>query len=424
MKILLTGATGFIGSHLLNRLLNDGHELVACVRDPDAKQKLMPSIQWLPCDFSRDVTAESWLPRLDGVDLAINAVGIIKAYGEQTFENVQSKAPIALFSACEQKNIKVIQVSALGADLEGQPEFLETKRQADNFLQGLSIDSIIVYPSLVIGRGGTSTATFNTVSASPITPLLGEGDQKVQPIHIDDVAGAISHMIQHWPGGKQSHQLVGPETLTTAEMYKTIRGWLGLGRPRFFKIPLGMVRSMARRGDKNSGSMLNSDSLRMLLEARTPEATYNAYQAKPLRESLALNPAQFSDRMGAHVAYTRPLILWSLIFIWLFTGITSAFFDMESSYEFMATGGTTGLKATIAIYAGSVFDFTLGVAMIMGYRMRLVLSSQITLMLVYMVLISFIDPAQWLLPFGPITKNFTLLAATFFLFVTEPRFKR
>ena len=424
MRILLTGVTGFIGSHLMKRLLSDGHEIVACARQAERKQKLVPSVRWLSCDFARDTTPDIWLNRLDGIDIAINTVGIIKQRGEQSFDNVQARAPMALFSACDQKGIKVIQVSALGADLEGQPEFLDTKRQADTFLQSLAIDSIIVYPSLVIGRGGTSTATFNTMSACLVTPLLGDGDQKVQPIHIDDVTGAISHMVEHWPGGKAQHQLVGPEVLSTAQLYTTIREWLGLGVPRFLRVPLTVVRSIANLGDRTGVGMLNSDSLRMLLEARTPEATYSGYQSKPLRESLALNPAETADRMGAHVGYTRPLILWSLIFIWIFTGLTSAFFDIESSYAFMATGGITGATAGAFIYFGAAFDFALGVAMIKGYRLRLVFSSQITLMLVYMVCISFIDPAQWLLPFGPITKNLTLLAATLFLFVTEPKRKR
>ena len=424
MRLLITGATGFVGGHLMKRLLNDGHEIVACARRPETRAQLMPSVQWLACNFTQDIAAEVWLDRLDGIDLVVNAVGIIEQRGQQSFDNVQARAPAALFSACDTKNIKVIQISALGADLEGQPDFLETKRQADSFLQSLSVDSIIVYPSLVIGRGGTSTAMFNTMSACPVTPLLGAGDQEVQPIHIDDVTATISHMIQHWPGGKQKHQLVGPEILSTAELYATLRKWLGLGVPRFFRLPLTLVRSLARLGDKTGVGMLNSESLRMLLEARTPEATYSGYQSRPLRESLALNPAQTADRMGAHVGYTRPLILWSLIIVWIFTGITTAFLDLDSSYEFLATGGITGAKATAFIYFGAGFDFMLGVAMIMGYRMRLVLSTQINLMLVYMICIAFIDPAQWLHPFGPITKNFTLLAATFFLFVTQPKRKK
>ena len=284
MKILLTGASGFVGSHLIKRLLDDGHSIVACARNPEKQKALMPSVEWVACDFTQDTNKEAWLPRLKNIDVAINAVGIIEEKGEQSFANVQTKTPIALFDACAQSNVKVVQVSALGADCEGQPEFLASKRLADQHLQSLEVDSIIVYPSIVIGRGGQSTELFNAVSAFLVTPLIGDGGQKLQPIHINDVTGNISHMLANWNEPKQVHQLVGPDVITTKEMYSTLRAWLNLGSANFIKMPMWLIKPAAKMGDITGVGMLNTDTLNMLENARTPDATYSGYKSKSLKD--------------------------------------------------------------------------------------------------------------------------------------------
>ena len=104
MKILLTGASGFIGRHIKQALnKHEEYELIT------------PSHH--DADFNINVTASDWLPILKRVDVVINAVGIITETKCQLFSNLHSKALIALFQACEQSHlIRVIQMSALGAD--------------------------------------------------------------------------------------------------------------------------------------------------------------------------------------------------------------------------------------------------------------------------------------------------------------------
>ncbi len=422
MRILITGASGFIGFHLLKQLIKNGHSVVGCTRRVRTLQHYLPNVEWIHCDFTQDISPDMWRPRLEGIDVIVNAVGIIEEQGNQTFETVQTLTPIALFDAADSLDIKVIQISALGADDPDVKEnFLRTKLDADNHLNTLSIESIIVHPSIVIGRGGTSTALFNCMAALPITPLIGDGQQKIQPIHIDDAITSLVHMIEHWPGGKKRHQLMGANILTMTELYTLTREWLRLPNIRFIKIPLPLLRPLANLNEKIGGKgLLNNGTLNLLENARTPEATYHATPPKPLQDALWLDPATKSDTWYARLQSVHPMMFWSIAFIWIFTGLTSAFFDLDSGYALMASGGFSGWQATTAIYAGAIVDFSLGIMMIKHYRLRWIYSIQITMMLGYMVAIAFIAPDQWLHPFGPVTKNFPLIAGTIFLLFTLP----
>lgn len=92
MNILLTGASGFVGQNLLSALVSEGHKVVACVRDTKKWQARFPEIKCLECDFSKDHNPDVWVPRLKGIDLVINAVGIIVETRSQSFENIHTKS--------------------------------------------------------------------------------------------------------------------------------------------------------------------------------------------------------------------------------------------------------------------------------------------------------------------------------------------
>lgn len=426
MNVLVTGATGFLGFNIAKALVKAGHSVVACARNPDEWRTKLPMFTWQEVDFSKDVTSAAWLPRLTNVDLVINAVGIIAESGEQTFKRIQTDAPCALFAAANELNLKVIQISAIGADQPNQmPPFLETKKHADHFLQALPVDSVIAYPSIVMGRAGTSTALFQKIAALPVIPLIGKGEQVVNPVHIDDVVAAIVHIVSHWEAGKRTFYLTGSEVYTLRKLYDEQREWLRLPEARFLEVPKLLVKGALGMADKMGlaklfPNIISSDTLDLLDSVGAPAPSYTPVMPRKLKDAFWLEPATLSDTWGARLRILHPLMLLALAFIWIFTGLTSAFFDLESGYELLAAGGITGAFATLGIYTGALLDFALGVAMLIRYRYRQVLWFQIVLMCSYMVLIGFIVPEQWLHPFGPVTKNFPMLAGTLLLIWMEP----
>ena len=106
---------------------------------------------------------------------------------------------------------------------------------------------------------------------------------------------------------------------------------------------------------------------------------------------------------------------YSLAFLWIFTGLTSVYFSPEIGYEILANANVNGALADVAIYAGGILDIVLGLWLITSFKTKLCCITQISVITVYTILLTFIDASFWLHPFGPITKNIPIVVLIFFL---------
>jgi uncharacterized protein YbjT (DUF2867 family) len=187
MNILLAGASGFIGANLSRALAAAGH-------------RVRPISRRHGVDFGNMTRRADWQPHLDGIDVAINCVGIIGETRVQTFSTLHAEAPIALFDACVEAGVRrVIQVSALGADATAFSAYHLSKRAADDHLRGLDLDWFVLRPSLIYGRGGGSAALFMRLARLPRVPVIGDGLQSLQPIHIGEVVATVLRCLDARP---------------------------------------------------------------------------------------------------------------------------------------------------------------------------------------------------------------------------------
>jgi len=422
MQILLTGASGFIGQHLLPALLAQGHKVVACVRQPSVWQARMPEVKWLACDYSKEHDPQVWLARLSNIDVVINAVGIIREKRGQRFEDLHTHAPIALFKAAKQLGIyKILQISALGST---NSAYHRSKRAADEALLALKVDAVIFYPSIVIGRGGGSTTLFSAMAALPVIPVIGKGDQALQPIHIDDLIACVLAVLGNWPSGGQRLELVGSQEVSFLQLLVLMRKWLNLKPTVTWFIPIALMTLLAKINNWLGIGPLTSESLDMLLRGNcgnpTPVTAVTGIKPRTVEVGLRENPASMADRWQARLFFLRPLLRISIGFIWILTGIVSAFvYPVEESYKLLAAIGISGIWAPIMLYSAAALDGLLGIATLVAYRIRVVVGLQLLLMMSYMIMISWALPAFWLHPFGPISKNVPLLVATLIMLVFE-----
>jgi len=110
------------------------------------------------------------------------------------------------------------------------------------------------------------------------------------------------------------------------------------------------------------------------------------------------------------------LIKFSLSFLWIFTGLTSLYFARDTGYEILAKGGVEGLVADVFVFGGGVLDIIIGIWLVSGFYLRQCCKIQILIIIVYSILLTFIDPTYWLHPFGPLTKNIPILVLILVLF--------
>jgi uncharacterized protein YbjT (DUF2867 family) len=412
MRILVTGATGFIGSAIVAALRRSAHDVVLCVHRTGHRY-LPIDAETIEVDYMHDLTAEAWLSRLAGVDVVINAVGILRESVQARFAELHQIAPTALFQACEQGGVsRVIQISALGAD-EGVSQYHRTKRAADDVLRASTLDWTIVQPSVVFGQSGASTRLFLRLASLPVIPLVGRGEQRMQPVHIDDLVAIVTRLIEHGLAVKQTIAAVGPEAVTMRKMLSVYRMLLGLGKTFMVPIPLALIRPAARVGNVLKGGALSTETLHMLLDGNTGsvQATHEilGYHPRALEQFVPPEEAD-SLRMSAVWSWIHPMLLAGIAIMWAAAGVVSWIYAQDHGMTLLAKMGLSPEFATGAFIVACGVNVALGIATLLtpGKILWLV---QLAVMGFYTVALSWVAPQLWADPFGALIKNLPIAVA-------------
>jgi uncharacterized protein YbjT (DUF2867 family) len=223
MKLFLTGATGFIGGHILHALVENGHKVTCLVRGrrvagtkrqsaPAAQLLSLPGVRLLEGEW---IAPESWVDHVTGHDVVINTVGIIREKRGATFQAVHTTAPIALFDAAKRAGAhKIIQISAMGADEEAVSRYHLSKRAADRHLATSGVSYVILRPSFVYGPGDHSMSFFARLAALPVTTVPGDGKCRFQPLLVADLVHAVMGAVGDPDLANMTVDVGGDQTLT------------------------------------------------------------------------------------------------------------------------------------------------------------------------------------------------------------------
>jgi uncharacterized protein YbjT (DUF2867 family) len=427
MRILITGATGFIGSHIAEAASKAGHQLILCSRNPTIAKQRFPCAKSIQVDFSRDDDTDLWRQHTKEIDVVINTVGIIREYGKQTFNALHRDTPIALFRACEISHVKrVIQISALGADKSAISHYHLSKRAADTLLSGLNLDWAILMPSIVYGPNAKSMALFKALSSLPLIPLVDSGDQPIQPLHISDLVSAVMHCIEADQPIHKRIELVGPEPITMKALHYQLRNWLGYASARFISLPYSAALQFAQWGGMLGCTPIDDEAICMLRRGNTGDVSGYieefGYRPKSFNQALAELPAQQADRWHAGLYFLRPLLRWSIAFVWLFTGFISLFLvPTDTSYEMLAKTGVNANWAPLFLYGASLIDLLIGLAVMLRFYPSQIGGLQILLITLYTLIITASQPEHWLHPFGPVSKNAPMILAILIMITLEKK---
>ena len=416
MRILLTGASGFIGRHLLQRLLADGHEVVAAVRKPLAVQA--PRLSGIHADFAKDSDKSAWLARLHGIDAVINTVGIFRESGEQTFARLHVATPRALFAACAEAGHvrRVIQLSALGADAGAASAYQHSKKLADDYLAGLPLQAAIVLPSLVYGRDGASSRLFRALASMPFCLRFGQAPQLVQPIHIDDACAAISALLGSADSGRVA--LVGPRALPFTSYLDALRRAMGLGKLPLLRLPAIAGRWCARLARLLPGSLVDEAAWDMLERGNSadPAATARLLGHPPRAPERFIDDPE-AARTRAKLDWLLPLLRASVAAVWLATAAVSfGLYPPADSYRLLERSGVPPALGPLMLYGAATLDLLIGLGIMLLRRRRWLWLLQIGLIGFYTAYIALRLPEFLLHPYGPLIKNLPMLAAIWLLY--------
>lgn len=411
MHVLVIGAGGFVGRHLVGRLVAEGVRVTAAGRDPVRLAQAMCGVSTIRCDLAQD-TADEWLPRLRGVDAVVNCAGIIGDGGR--YATVHDQGARAVFDACHASGVgRVVQVSALGADAGATTRYHLSKRAADDHLSSLDpsgarMDWVVLRPSLIIGRGGQSSALFGALASLRVTPRLGQGRWRVQPVHVNDLIASIVRLLHQKTPIAERIDIVGPEPMTTDALTASMRHWMGLAPAPVVRMPRWMLAAVTRLGI----GPVTRESLTMLEVGNTgevePMIVATGLVPATLDVALAQTPATDADRLAARLMPLAPVLRWLLAVVWLAGGIVPlALTPAGTNFALLARVGLTGTPAITALVAGAVLDIAVGLALLV--RVRRAELAAVVVTLGYTAILAATMPALWADPLGALIKNAAVL---------------
>jgi uncharacterized protein YbjT (DUF2867 family) len=424
VKVLIAGATGFIGSRLANALAAAGHEVVCASRHGD---ELPPGCaRHARLDYSALPGSLELQRMVSGCEVVINAVGILRSRGSQTFGALHEAGPRALFAACSAAGVRrVIQISALGAEPGALSGYHRSKHAADRFLMDLPLDWVVVQPSLVYGAGGSSAGLFDMLATMPVIPLPAGGNQRVQPVHVDDVVAAVRKLAESPAPLRFVLPVAGPEPMALKEFLGDLRSALGKPRTLMITVPHTLMRFGAAIGNYLPGAMLDSETYAMLGRGSVANATpFTQWLGRPPRPVARFVPAAERDahRVSAALSWLAPLLRIGVATMWLIAAIVSmGLYPVDDSLRLLRDIGVTPALAPILLMGAIAIDLAFGILTLLPKRHRWLWTAQIAVVITYTLIISWRLPELWLEPFGPVAKNLPILVMLLLLQQFERR---
>lgn len=235
--ILLTGATGVVGSALLPRLLEEGHEVRCLVRDPRRLGADRVRVQLSLSDLG---DPRGLRHAVRGADTVIHLAAAIRDQPPLRLEEVTALGTHRLLSAAERAGVRrFVFFSALGATEFQRTRFFRAKALAEKRVKASPLETTIFAPSIVYGRDDDWVRLMRRLALLPLLPISGRGRSAYEPIWARDAAEAVIASLDAEPG---RYELAGPERLTYEQTAKLIARASGRERPALH-IPLPFVRA-------------------------------------------------------------------------------------------------------------------------------------------------------------------------------------
>jgi NADH dehydrogenase len=262
MRVLVTGGTGFVGPHVVRALADRGHDLKLLVRDSTRSRELP----------GRPVVGEmtntvSLRHAVEGVDAVVHLVAIRQGSNQQ-FERVMEQGTRDLVAAAKDAGVgRFVLMSALGTeeDTRDLVPYYHAKWEEEQAVKASGLEHVIFRPSFIFARDDGILPTFRKLAkVTPVTPIIGSGKQKIQPIWIDDVAAYFAAALDKPEARNRTFELGGPDAVTWNEFWQHLKGALGQRRPGVH-VPVGLMRVNALLTERLPGNIpLTRDLLTML----------------------------------------------------------------------------------------------------------------------------------------------------------------
>ena len=292
MKVLVTGATGFVGPKVANAIVAAGHDVRVLERTPgNAERAGVRATETAPGDMT---DSDSLARAVDGCETVVHLVAIRQGRPE-AFERIMIEGTRHLVAAAKEAGVsRFVLMSALGTTEETKDlvPYYRAKWAEEQDVKASGLEHVIFRPSFIFGRDGGILPTFRKLARlTPVTPITGPGTQRIQPIWIDDVAAFFAKAVTLPEATNRTWELGGPEAVSWNEFWQRLKAAMGLRRPSVH-MPMWFMRANAVVTERLPGNIpLTRDLLTML------EAGDNVTADDSASRTFGIDPVPLDDQL-------------------------------------------------------------------------------------------------------------------------------
>ena len=297
MQIFMTGATGYVGGHVLQHLLKKGHTVRCVVRNRSALKINVPQVEVVQADVTHP---ESLTGLMKNCDAVIHLIAIIQEKLRKgiTFEKVNYQATAHLVNEAKRQCVRrFLHMSALGADPDGATPYFRTKGRAEQMVRDSGLDYTIFRPSFIFGPGDAVYAMLASIlEKSPfgIMPVFGSGQYRHQPVSIHNVAQGFVAALGSPASIAKIFNVGGPQALSYNEQLDVIARVIGKRIVKIYQ-PLPLIRPLVALAGRLPFSPIDSDRLKMLIQD-------NVCDPDPFASELGIELIPFEDGLREYLA--------------------------------------------------------------------------------------------------------------------------
>jgi len=291
--LLLTGATGLVGSTLLPRLLAEGTDVRCLVRDPRRLGAQRVRVQIALGDLT---DPPSFRNALRGVQTVVHLAASIRDQPRGSIEELNGIATWRMVEAAERQGVeRFVFFSALGASTHHRTRCLRAKSLAEQAVREADVHSIVFAPSIVYAPGDPWLTLLERMALLPVMPVSGRGRALFQPIWAEDVAGCVTAALRAATGVPHArYELAGPQTLSHTDIVRTVLSALGRRRT-LVHVPTPVVSRALRLVERVAGP----GALATWDEAELMEVAMTSARGAADAESLGVAPQRMAAVLGS-----------------------------------------------------------------------------------------------------------------------------
>jgi NADH dehydrogenase len=274
MRILVLGGAGFIGRHVAAALAARGHGVVIGSRRPRrAGRRLPPALHGCErreAHLERLTSPAAWMPLLAGIDTVVNAVGIMRERGAETYARVHHLAAGALAAACARRAIRLVHFSALGLHDAAQSRFLRSKLAGERAVAACGSNYSIVRPSLLDGEGGFGALWFRHVARWPVHFVPADARGRIAALQVGELGEAVAVLCEKNPVAEWREVDLGGGALLTIGEYLAALRPASLAPAPQIQVPAWLARLLSHLCDLAHFSPFSYGHLELMRRDNAP----------------------------------------------------------------------------------------------------------------------------------------------------------